>query len=131
VEDDRARWTAYQLGEFIADHGDDSTRAAVVKEFNTGENRLRQLMGWVLPRMAVTTDELSEEALEWFVAGLEDPVLMLLGEPVLASLATEEFLETRILPLCDPGRAGPKVAQNAHKVLTSGGKRFGRRLLPA
>lgn len=127
---ERHWWLQDRLTRFLAMY---TTKAAVVAEFNDQASRHRPILSSavLVARSDVTTDDLSEEAISYLLAGLDRPTgndFSFRGH-LLGQAATERFVADRLLPLCERARGGFK--RRLKDILRAAGSRHGRRYVGA
>lgn len=90
---------ADRLGEFLAKCTDRDSKAALIDAFNAGRSR-SLLAYYVLPLVPnLSLSDLSEAAIDWLLAGLNSDRPFSFRGPLLGRLATEEFVDARLIPL--------------------------------
>ncbi|TNH27297.1 hypothetical protein FHG89_18450 [Micromonospora orduensis] len=90
---------AWKLGEFLARSTNEATQARIVECFNTMPSLRALTAELILPHMTgVTLESLSRSSVDWLVAQMEVQPHGFHPSP-LARLATEEFVQSRLLPL--------------------------------
>lgn len=119
-----------RLGEFIADHMDSETAIYVKDRFNNGNSRLREALSEsVLNRDGlVQFDDLGADSISWLVADLERRPISPWGNHLLSVVATEEFVESVLIPLMSDSPSD-LLKVNLRQVLRECGRRHGRRYL--
>ncbi|HKO51347.1 MAG TPA: SIR2 family protein [Polyangiaceae bacterium] len=127
---ERHFWLCERLPRFLAMY---TTKDAVVDEFNKDGSRHRQVLSSMVlvARSDVTTDDLSEEAISYLLAGLNKPIANDFSwrGHLLGQAATEKFVADRLLPLWE--RARGKFKRRLTGILRAAGSRHGRRYVGA
>lgn len=121
-------WFRLQLGGLLAGYVANETRDAFVTEFNKSDSKFRRLLQHfvLLHRSDLTPEMFSEDALSFLLADLnrEGSSSGAYGH-LLGSIATENFVTERLLPLLPDARS--PLSENLQKVLRQAGSRHGRR----
>lgn len=90
----------WRLGKFLACGTSEATRARIVECFNTAPPMRALIAELILPNMAeLTLESLTRSSTDWLVAQLAVRPYGAFHSSPLARLATEEFVQTRLLPL--------------------------------
>lgn len=125
---EEGKWLAFRLGDVFGTHATSHNRASFLEEFNRGSEFRHLLLEYVLGRIDVTTDEMSEEAISYILAELsKNKSERSLGSSLLGAAATESFVVDRLLPLLIDAKE--PMRGNLLMVLERAGARYGRRYL--
>ncbi|MBE9188307.1 SIR2 family protein [Microcoleus sp. LEGE 07076] len=128
ADDDDNNWDAQQIGSLIARHGGDFIKRHVIEALDMGPSPTREAARFaVLPYMNdMSTDHLGVNAISLFMSELAQPraISPYFYNP-LGQLATERFVEERLLPLSR--NAEEAFQRNLRLVLSAAGDRHGRR----
>lgn len=126
----RHYWLRDRLPRFLAMY---TTKEPFVEEFNREGSRHREVLSStvLVARSDVTTDDLSEEAISYLLAGLNKRTgddLRFRGH-LLGRAATEKFVADRLLPLWQ--RARGRLRRRLTEILRGAGSQHGRRYVGA
>lgn len=97
-------WLRYLVAEFIAEYVDEGVHSEFIRMFNEGNDTYQEFIAtYLLARLGVTTDSLSPGATEFLLSRLDDePSSFITADrPVIGAIATESFVEKRLLPLLE------------------------------
>ena len=124
------RWFAYKLGEILA-YGDNTTSDTILSEFNRVHTQSFELLGrFVIGKMDnVSTDDLSPDAIAKLLEfSLNLQAVGPLDSPLLGTLATERFVEEKLLPLIQNSvEVTEEARSHIEKVLHNAGRRHNKR----
>lgn len=98
-----------RLGRFLALASDEATQRDIVRRFNQVARDRAVLTAYVLRCMpSVSVDDLSAGAVEWLLSelGWRD-YTHVFDDPPLAALATEDFVQQRLIPMLLDGPGEP------------------------
>ena len=89
-----------RIGSFLANATDRATRMALIARFNENRVERRILDEYVLSSMSgLSMDAFTTEAVEWFVGQLNARQYYPWAPPLIGKIATETFVQERLLPL--------------------------------
>jgi hypothetical protein len=116
------------LGLFIALHAASETHQQLIARFNQAGYLYRKIIAdYILNAVpGMTTDLLSDDAINFLINELKQPCFDN-KVPLLAYIATEEFVEKYLLPLLDYNEEPLKT--NLYSVLSEAGDRHRRRYI--
>jgi hypothetical protein len=117
-----------RLGHFLAVETDESTQREIVDRFDRSPGEQLAVLLHVLPGMhSVSVDDLSPSAIEWLLSHLGTTERhCYVYQPPLAALATEDFVQQRLIPLLLEDPAEP-VREELLSILRAAGVRHRRR----
>jgi hypothetical protein len=119
-------WFLLRLGDIFGTYTLSQTRQSFIEEFNRDSKYRSLILDYVLERLDVTTDDISNEAISFILAELaREQSERRLGSNFLGAAATESFITERLLPLL-VGAQNP-LRKNLLRVLERAGARHGRR----
>jgi hypothetical protein len=130
LSNERTNWLGEQLGSVLAIYCDLETRKLWLEEHNKSNSQFRILLqSNILPYLPdLTTDELSEASISATLANLTNSAIVpSFRGHILASIATEHFVSSRLLPLLKDAKE-PLIG-NLKDILKQASKRHGRRYL--
>jgi hypothetical protein len=123
------RMTSWGLGDFLALGTDDDTQTRIVECFETNLAMRETISELILPKMAqVTLESLSRSSVDWLVAQLGIRKYSTARPSPLARMATEEFVQSRLLPLLIENPSG-LLRNNLVSTLESAGRSHRRRYI--
>ena len=115
---------------FLAGCTDKHTRDELNRMFNSQADR-RNVLILVLEEIDdLSFEDLSSDASEWLIARMRKSRYDLWRPPLLARIATDEFVEERLLPLLIEEDSEP-LRSNLHHLLDAIGRRHNKRYVRA
>ena len=126
-------WFCDRLGNFLVNFTSSDTHALFVDEFNKKGSQYRQILAtYILPKITnLTTDMLSEDAIQYLLAALNkedgERDILIEDESLLGSIATESFVEERLLPLLS--LETEPIKSNLRRVLRRAGRQHRHRYI--
>ena len=89
-----------RLGSFLANGTDQATRESIIARFNRAKAERRILEQYVLTSMAgLSLDMFEPDAVDWLVGQLNARHYYFWQTPLIGKIATESFVQERLLPL--------------------------------
>ncbi|GAA0973858.1 hypothetical protein GCM10009555_029280 [Acrocarpospora macrocephala] len=117
-----------RLGRFLAVATDDTTRQRMILLFNTAPTYRQPLHDYVFPRLdELSLDSFDTGALEWLLGQLSIPRPPW-ELPLIATIATESFIQDRMLPLLLDNPPSP-LRENLTRALHNLGRLHRRRYI--
>ena len=119
-------WFVDRLSHFITNYGDSETLRSVIRIFNESSKFRPLLARYLLPKfLDLSCDDLSEDAIEFLITDLHNPMTVFTQAPLIGEIATEQFVHDRLLPLVNSEDA--IFRRNLLSALRAAGKRHHRR----
>lgn len=122
-------WFCDRLGHFLTNYTTPETQLLFVEEFNKKDCPYREvLVRHVLSKMQdLTTESLNEDAISFLIADLSQRPRWTFEETLLGNIASESFVEQRLLPLLSLDEEPLK--SNLRATVRQAGRRHRRRYI--
>lgn len=119
-------WFVNRLSRFIANYGDSKTLKSIIKIFNESSKFRPLLADYLLPEFRdLSCDDLNEDAIEFLITDLHNPMAEIVRAPLIGEIATEPFVYDRLLPLINS--EDDIFKRNLLSAVRAAGKRHNKR----
>ncbi|MDQ3131112.1 MAG: SIR2 family protein [Acidobacteriota bacterium] len=123
-------WFCDRLGNFLIDYSTEEIHSLFIDEFNKKNTEYREILSlYILPGITeLNTDRLNEDAIQYLLSTLNQKHRLFVRNSFLGSIATESFVEERLLTLLS--NDSEPFKSNLKNALKTAGELHRRRYIP-